>query len=77
MNAHDRFGNDERLEDEHSVFLKTDHPEPESHENTSVRSPTMKIDADEKELLESVKLGEWKSAAGGKREQAASLATQR
>ena len=25
----------------------------------------MKIDADEKELLESVERGEWKSAAGG------------
>jgi predicted DNA binding CopG/RHH family protein len=31
----------------------------------------MKIDADEKELLESVERGEWKSAAGGgKRERA-------
>jgi hypothetical protein len=30
----------------------------------------MKIDADEKELLESVELGEWKSAGGGKRERA-------
>jgi predicted DNA binding CopG/RHH family protein len=28
----------------------------------------MKIDADEKELLESVDRGEWKSAGGGKRE---------
>jgi hypothetical protein len=28
----------------------------------------MKIDADEKELLESVDRGEWKSAWGGKRE---------
>src|SRR3954464_495478 len=27
-----------------------------------------KLDADEKELLESVERGEWKSAAGGKRE---------
>jgi len=27
----------------------------------------MKLDADEKELLESVERGEWKSAAGGKR----------
>ena len=34
---------------------------------TSARSP-MKIDADEKELLESVERGEWKSAGGGKRE---------
>jgi hypothetical protein len=28
----------------------------------------MKLDADEKELLESVEQGEWKSAGGGKRE---------
>ena len=28
----------------------------------------MKIDADEKKLLESVERGEWKSAGGGKRE---------
>jgi predicted DNA binding CopG/RHH family protein len=28
----------------------------------------MKIDADEKELLESVERGEWKSAKGGKRQ---------
>ena len=28
----------------------------------------MKIDTDEKELLESVERGEWKSAGGGKRE---------
>jgi hypothetical protein len=28
----------------------------------------MKLDAGEKELLESVERGEWKSAAGGKRE---------
>jgi predicted DNA binding CopG/RHH family protein len=30
----------------------------------------MKVDADEKELLESVERGEWKSAGGGKRERA-------
>src|SRR5687768_18612072 len=41
-----------------------------SRRSTSVRSPTMKIDADEKELLESVERGEWKSAGGGKRERA-------
>lgn len=28
----------------------------------------MKLDANEKELLESVERGEWKSAAGGNRE---------
>lgn len=30
----------------------------------------MKVDADEKALLESVERGEWKSAKGGKRERA-------
>lgn len=30
----------------------------------------MKMDADEKELLESVERGEWKSAKGGKRKRA-------
>jgi hypothetical protein len=30
----------------------------------------MKMDADEKELLESVERGEWRSAGGGKRERA-------
>ena len=30
----------------------------------------MKLDADEKELLDSVERGEWKSAGGGKRERA-------
>ena len=33
-----------------------------------MKSRTMKIDADEKALLESVERGEWKSAGGGKRE---------
>jgi predicted DNA binding CopG/RHH family protein len=54
------------VEDEHTVFLKTiivGRP----RRSTSVRSPTMKIDAAEKELLESVERGDWKSA-GGKRE---------
>jgi predicted DNA binding CopG/RHH family protein len=32
-----------------------------------MRSPTRKVDADDKELLESVERGEWKSAGGGKR----------
>jgi predicted DNA binding CopG/RHH family protein len=34
-----------------------------------VKRPT-KLDADEKELLESVERGEWKSGGGGKRERA-------
>jgi hypothetical protein len=33
-----------------------------------VKRATTKLDPDEKELLESVERGEWKSAAGGKRE---------
>jgi hypothetical protein len=37
----------------------------------------MKIDADEKELLASVELGEWKSADGGKRERTRYSATPR
>ena len=58
------------VEDEHSVFLKTIIPSRRPGSSTSVRSPTMKIDAEEKELLESVERGEWKSAGGGKRERA-------
>ena len=37
----------------------------------------MKMDADEKELLDSVDRGEWKSAKGGKRERARYPATRR
>ena len=58
------------VEDEHTVFLKTIIPSRKATKEHSVRSPTMKIDADEKELLESVERGEWKSAKGGKRERA-------
>ena len=56
------------VEDEHTVFLKTIIPSRKATKSTSVRSPTMKMDADERELLESVERGEWKSAKGGKRE---------
>ena len=56
------------VEDEHTVFLKTIIPSRKATKEYSVRSPTtMKMDADEKELLESVERGEWKSAKGGKR----------
>jgi predicted DNA binding CopG/RHH family protein/uncharacterized DUF497 family protein len=58
------------VEDEHTVFLKTIIPSRKATSNTWVRSPTMKLDADEKELLDSVERGEWKSAKGGKRERA-------
>ena len=37
----------------------------------------MKIDADEKELLESVERGEWKSTGGGKRGRVGTPATPR
>ena len=56
------------VEDEHTVFLKTISRAGRPRSCTSVRCLTMKFDADEKELLESVERGEWKSATGGKRE---------
>jgi predicted DNA binding CopG/RHH family protein len=56
------------VEDEHTVLLKTIIPSRKPTKQTSVRRPTMKMDADAKELLESVERGEWKSAGGGKRE---------
>jgi hypothetical protein len=39
------------VEDEHTVFLKTIIPSRKATKEYLVRSPTMKIDADEKELL--------------------------
>ena len=39
------------VEDEHTVFLKTIIPSRKATKSTSVRSRTMKMDADEKELL--------------------------
>ena len=54
----------------HAVFLKTIIPNRKATNSTWVRSPTMKLDADEKELLGSIERGEWKSAKGGKRERA-------
>ena len=56
------------VEDEHTVFLKTIIRVGRPRSSTSVRSLTMKFDADEKDLLQSVERGEWKSAGGGKRE---------
>jgi predicted DNA binding CopG/RHH family protein len=58
------------VEDEHTVFLKTIIPSRKAMKRISVRSSTMKMDADEKELLESVERDEWKSAKGGKRARA-------
>ena len=51
------------VEDEPHGLPEGDHPEPEGDEAVlGARSPTMKLDADEKELLASVERGEWKSA---------------
>ena len=59
------------VEDEDTVFLKTINRVGRPRSNASVRSPIiMKINADEKGLLESVERGEWKSTARGKRERA-------
>jgi predicted DNA binding CopG/RHH family protein len=55
------------VEDKHTVFLKTTSQAGRPPGSTSVRRATMKLDADEKELLESVERGEWKSTGGGKR----------
>ena len=56
------------VEDERTVFLKAIIPSRKATKSTSVRSRTMTIDADERQLLESVERGEWKSAGGGKGE---------
>ncbi|MGH9237397.1 MAG: hypothetical protein ACRD3G_05090 [Vicinamibacterales bacterium] len=61
------------VEDEHTVFLKTIIPSRKATKEYLVRSLTMKLDADEKELVDSVERGEWKSAKGGKRERARCL----
>jgi hypothetical protein len=42
------------VEDEHTVFLKTIIRVERPQSSTSVRSPMMKMDADKKELLDSV-----------------------
>ena len=58
------------VEEEYTVFLKTIIPSRRRRRSTSVRNPTMKMDGDEKELLDSVERGEWTAAKGGKRERA-------
>ena len=58
------------VEDEHTVFVKTIIPSRKATKEYLGEEPDMKMDADEKELLESVERGEWKSAKGGKRERA-------
>ena len=54
------------VEDEHTVFLKTISRVGRPRSSTSGRSLTMKLEADEKELLESVERGEWKSTGAGR-----------
>jgi predicted DNA binding CopG/RHH family protein len=57
------------VEDERTVFLKTIIPSRKATKQyLGEESDVMKTDADEKDLLESVERGEWKSAGGGKRE---------
>jgi predicted DNA binding CopG/RHH family protein len=56
------------VEDEHTVFLRRSSRVGRPRSSTLGRSLTMKLDADEKELLESVERGEWKSAGTGKKE---------
>jgi predicted DNA binding CopG/RHH family protein len=58
------------VEDEHTVFLKAIIPSRRATKQYLGESPTMKMDADERESLESVEQGEWKPAKGGKRERA-------
>jgi predicted DNA binding CopG/RHH family protein/uncharacterized DUF497 family protein len=58
------------VEDAHSVFLKTIIPSRKATKQYLGEDPDKKLDADEKELLDSVERGEWKSAKGGKRERA-------
>jgi predicted DNA binding CopG/RHH family protein len=57
------------VEDEHTVFWRRSSRAGRLPRSISVKRPT-KLDADEKELLESVERGEWKSGGGGKRERA-------
>jgi hypothetical protein len=65
------------VEDEHTVFLKTIIPSRKATKQYLGEEADVKLDADEKELLESVDRGEWKSASGGKRERAPYSATPR
>lgn len=53
------------IEDEHTVLEDDSSRFGRPRSTTSVRSPKMKMAADEKELLESVEFGEFRSAGGG------------
>ena len=56
------------IEEEHTVFLKTIIASRKATKEYLGEDPTMKIDPGEKEQLESMERGEWKSAGGGQRE---------
>ena len=58
------------LEDEHAVFLKTIIPSRKATKQYLGEESTMKLDADEKELVDSVERGEWKSTGCGERARA-------
>jgi predicted DNA binding CopG/RHH family protein len=58
------------VEDEHTVFLKTIIPSRKATRQYLGEESDDELEADEKELLDSVERGEWKSAKGGKRERA-------
>ena len=53
---------------EHTVFLKTIIPSRKATKQYLGEESDVKLDADEKGLLESVERGEWKSVRGGQRE---------
>jgi predicted DNA binding CopG/RHH family protein len=57
------------VEDETSVFLRPSSRVAKRRSNTSARSQkAMKLDHDEKDILDSVERGEWRSIKGAKRE---------
>lgn len=58
------------VEDEHTLFLKTIIPSRKATKQYLGEESDVKLDADEKELLDSVERGEWKAAKVGKRERA-------
>src|SRR5262245_58432613 len=58
------------VEHEHTVLLKTIIPSPNATRQYLGEVSEVKLDTEERELLESVERGEWKSAGSDKRERA-------
>jgi hypothetical protein len=54
------------VEDEQTVFLKTNIPSRKATKQYFGEESDDELDVDEKEMLESVERGEWKSASGGR-----------